>query len=140
MELYRIHQIERAHPFEGLNKALETLKRKGVKMYCVTNKPNHLAHTILNLHFGEGFFEDIIGADERFKVKPDPESTLYCMKAHNADPSKTLYVGDSHVDIATGHNAGLPVALCLWGYEVDYEPIKGDADILLSDPRDLLNL
>lgn len=140
MELYRIHQIERAHPFEGLKETLEILKKKGAKMYCVTNKPNLLAHTILNLHFGEGFFEDIIGADERFKVKPDPESTLYCMKTHNVDPSKTIYVGDSHVDIATGHNAGLPVALCLWGYEVDYEPIKGDADILLSDPRDLLNL
>ena len=51
-----------------------------------------------------------------------------------------LYVGDSHVDIATGHNAGLKVALCLWGYEVNYASIKEDADYLLSEPSDLRNI
>ena len=140
MELYRRHQTERAKPYEGLKQTLLKLKEKGVKLYCVTNKPNLLAHTILDMHFGPNFFEEIIGADERFPVKPNPTSTLFCMKEHGADPKETLYVGDSHVDIATGHNAGLPVALCLWGYEVDYEPIKKDAEYLLSHPEDLLNL
>lgn len=139
MEYYRIHQVERAHPFEGLKEALVSLKEKGVRLSCVTNKPDALAHTILDMHFGENFFDFILGAKEGLPVKPDPISTFACIEAVGVGKEECLYVGDSHVDIATGHNAGLPVALCLWGYEVDYERIKGDAEYVLSSPNDLLS-
>ena len=140
MEYYRIHQVERAHPFEGLKETLQRLKAKGIRLSCVTNKPDALAHTILDMHFGEGFFDFVLGAKEGLPVKPNPTSTYACMEAVGVAKEQCLYVGDSHVDIATGHNAGLPVALCLWGYEVDYAHIQGDAEYLLSTPEDLLRL
>ncbi len=138
MELYRIHQVERAKPYPGLKEALIQLKNAGVRLSCVTNKPHALAETILGMHYGEGFFERIIGASKEFPVKPDPTSTLACIKRVGVPAEECLYVGDSHVDIETGHNAKLPVALCLWGYEVDYGPIRDAAEYLLESPKDLL--
>jgi phosphoglycolate phosphatase len=46
-----------------------------------------------------------------------------------ADPAATLYVGDSPVDVATAHAAGLPVALVCWGYGF------ADARIAAPDAR-----
>lgn len=140
MELYRIHQVERAHPFEGLKETLIELKRRGVRLSCVTNKPDLLAHTILDMHYGAGFFDIILGAKEGTPVKPNPSTTLTAIKEVGVPSEDCLYVGDSHVDIATGHNAGLPVALCTWGYEVDYRPILQDAEIVLNAPTELLEI
>lgn len=140
MELYRIHQVERAKPYPGLKETLRELKRQGFTFCCATNKPDPLAHTILDMHYGKGFFDAIIGASESYPVKPNPASTLDCIKRCGYKKEECVYVGDSHVDIATGHNAGLPVALCLWGYEVDYSKIQGDAEFTLTKPEDLATL
>ena len=140
MELYRIHQVERAKPFDGLVNVLNELKDRGVDFCCVTNKPEPLAYTILEMHYGEGFFQKIIGASEEYPVKPHPASTNACIEMLRFKKEDCLYVGDSHVDVETGHNAGLPVALCLWGYETDYPKAIQTADFVLKTPEDLLSL
>ena len=140
MELYRQHNLDKAPPFPDLKEALSTLKKKGIKISCVTNKPHPLAVEVLRTRYGEGFFDCVIGASKDYPVKPNPASTLDCIAQVGVPQEECLYIGDSHVDIDTGHNAGLPVALCLWGYEVDYEKILSRADLLLREPKDLLNL
>lgn len=137
MDLYKKHQTERARPFPFLKETLSELKELGVKMAVITNKPNALAQVIVPMHFGEEFFEAIYGIEEGDPVKPNPHFVLRYMKEAGASPKECLYVGDSHVDIATGHNAGLPVALCGWGYEVDYASVKDDAEYFLQNPREL---
>ncbi|MCR5349350.1 MAG: HAD hydrolase-like protein, partial [Bacilli bacterium] len=72
MRLYRDHQTEHARPFDGLKETLIEMKRRGATFCCVTNKPDPLAQTILDMHFGKGFFDMIIGARTEFPVKPDP--------------------------------------------------------------------
>lgn len=140
LELYRKHNLDIAAPFPGLKETLAELKGKGIDFCCVTNKPDPLAHAVLELRYGKDFFSCIIGASDEYPVKPHPASTLACIEKMGYKKEECLYVGDSHVDIATGHNAGLKVALCLWGYEVNYASIKEDADYLLSEPSDLRNI
>ena len=140
MELYRIHQVEHAHPYEGLVEVLTKLRDAGFSFYCVTNKPDALAHTILDMHFGKGFFKEILGAKPSLKVKPDPEGVHFVMKKHGLNPEECLYVGDSHVDVETAHNAGLPCGLCLWGYETDYPTYIPKAERTFAKPQDLLLL
>ena len=49
-------------------------------------------------------------------VKPDPSGVYSLMADLGADLKTTLFVGDSNVDIATGHNAGLPALGAVWGF------------------------
>src|SRR3546814_11656864 len=70
----------------------------------------------LNLarHFGAVF-----GAVADRPRKPAPDAALAALVALDADSATTLYIGDSLVDVATAHAAGLQVALVDWGYGVD---------------------
>ena len=140
MDLYRKHQTERARPFPGLNAVLEKIKCAGARYAVVTNKPDALAQVIVPMHFGEGFFEKIYGICEGDPVKPDPCFVHKYMKEAGAKPEECLYVGDSHVDIATAKNAGLECALCGWGYEVDYSLIEKDADYYVKTPEEFERL
>jgi len=49
-------------------------------------------------------------------VKPDPAGVNMILARLDAAPSETLFVGDSDVDIRTGHNAGLAACGVTWGF------------------------
>lgn len=140
MKLYKEHQTERAHPFPGLNEVLERIRSAGVRMAVATNKPDALAQIIVPMHFGEGFYDRIYGIKEGDPVKPNPHFAHLYMNEVGAKPEECLYVGDSHVDIATARNAGIKVALCGWGYEVDYASIVKDADYFVRTPEEFARL
>ena len=140
MPLYKKMQNDNARPFPRLKEALSKAKEKGVKLFVVTNKPDALAKVVVPSHYGEGFFDDIIGVKEGGKVKPDPQSLNELIERHGIDRGKALYVGDSHVDIETANNGGLPCALCLWGYDVYDDSLKKRAAYLLKEPEDILSL
>ena len=61
------------------------------------------------------------------------------MKDLGADTSSTLFVGDSDVDILTGHNAGLPAMGALWGFRGRAELTAAGADALAAVPADILD-
>ena len=48
--------------------------------------------------------------------------------------------GDSDVDVATGHNAGLAVAGAAWGFRGRVELETAGADAVIETPADLLSL
>ena len=71
-------------------------------------------------------------------TKPDPAGLYALMDEIGADRSATLFVGDSDVDILTGHNAGLPALGVLWGFRGEAELTAAGADALAAKPEDIL--
>ena len=71
-------------------------------------------------------------------TKPDPTGLYALMTELGADPAATLFVGDSDVDILTGHNAQLPAMGALWGFRGRAELTAAGADALAEVPEDIL--
>ena len=80
------------------------------------------------------------GAVAGCPVKPAPDGVLALMEAMGADPARTLYVGDSNVDIYTAHNAKLPGCGAVWGFRGRDELLAAGADVLADTPEDLANV
>ena len=62
------------------------------------------------------------------------------MEQIHADPAATLFVGDSDVDILTGHNAHLPAMGALWGFRGRAELTAAGAAALADTVEELHKL
>ena len=113
---YETEQGKTAIPYKGEIEALNELKKHGVSLYVVTNKPEYLAYQILNKTYGEHFFKEIYGQVEGRGVKPSPDAINEIVQKYSIDKSDCLYVGDSEVDITTAENASIDSLLVTFGY------------------------
>lgn len=57
----------------------------------------------------------IIGGEDVQASKPSPEGVQFALRALQAVPEQTLYVGDSTIDARTAQAAGLPFLGVLHG-------------------------
>ena len=62
------------------------------------------------------------------------------MEQLGACAQETLYVGDSNVDVQTGHNAGIKVAGVTWGFRGRKELEQAGADYVVDSAEELENL
>ena len=118
---------------------LRRLLDAGVQCGVVSNKQDDLARAIVEHHF-PGVFTRVRGAVAGCPVKPAPDGVQALMAAMGADPARTLYVGDSNVDIYTAHNAKLPGCGAVWGFRGRDELLAAGADVLADTPEDLANV
>ncbi len=110
---YRTHLMERTVPYDGIPELLQTLKEKGCRLGVVSNKFDEGVKALCGKFFD---FEFVLGQRDGVPGKPEPDMLLEAMKALDADPATTLYVGDSEYDILTARNTGVDCIVCLWGF------------------------
>lgn len=140
MPLYRDYQNLHAKPFNGMKEVLTFLKERGLQLFVATNKPNALAKFIVEDHFGKGLFTAIEGHEEGGPVKPDPLIVNRFVEKYGIDKSKTLFIGDSYVDVDTAQNAGVKSCLVTWGYGFYKKALLERADYVISKPKQLAAL
>ena len=118
---------------------LDALRSAGTTLAVLTNKDHDAALPLVEGYFGTRFAL-VQGATPAFPPKPAPAVTNHALELLSANPQTTLYVGDSDVDVQTGHNAGLRVAGAAWGFRGAEELAAAGAEFILDAPSDLLNL
>ena len=119
---------QQADVYPGVVAGLQSLKDRGLKLACLTNKPTAFALPLLKAKGLDGFFEHVFGGDAFERKKPDPLPLLKTCEALGTPPHRTLMIGDSSNDAQAARAAGCPVLLVTYGYNHG-EPIHAvDAD------------
>jgi phosphoglycolate phosphatase len=118
--------------FEGVIPGLQALRAAGLRLACLTNKPNAFARPLLALKGLDGFFEHAFGGDAFARKKPDPLPLVETCKALGTLPARTLMVGDSSNDAAAARAAGCPVVLVSYGYNHGEPVAQAGADAVVD--------
>ena len=70
-------------------------------------------------------------------VKPDPTVVREIMRDLDASYLSAMMVGDSSVDIQTGHNAGIKACGVTWGFRSRESLVEAAADAIADTPAEL---
>ena len=101
---------------------LTHLREHGLRLAVVTNKEGRYTDTVLAAHRLRDHFDTIISGDTYPTKKPNPSAVLDVLAQWQIPPAQALFVGDSSIDAATARNAGMPVWLLPYGYNMG-EPV-----------------
>lgn len=129
----------RSHLYPQVREVLQALRAQGVKLAVVTNKESRYTTTVLDAHQLTPVFDRVVSGDTLATKKPDPAGIHSCLAQFQVECGKALFVGDSSIDVATARNAGVPVWVLPYGYNMG-EPIEACApDRVIADFTALLS-
>ena len=127
--------LDHAHIYDGIKEQLDILKQKGIKIAVVTNKPHQSAVKMVEILFGEGYFDLITGAKDDTPKKPDPTTTKEALKALDCKASEAIFFGDSDVDVKTAKNAGIEAIACSWGFRSVESLLAQSPSAIIDEPK-----
>lgn len=137
---YESDYLYDTNAYDGIKELLAEIKSRGIKIAVCTNKPDNVAHFVLDTIFGENYFDAVSGVIDGMPTKPDPYGALKIMETLNAKPQECIFLGDTNVDILTAKNAGVTSVGVLWGFRTQTELIQAGADYIVAEPHNVLQL
>lgn len=129
------HYLQRcgtcSHLYPQVREVLQALRLGGIKLAVVTNKDSR--YTLALLHAHQLVFDHVVSGDSFPQKKPDPSGVLSCLERFGVSAARTLFVGDSAIDVATARAAGVTVWALPYGYNMG-RPIQECApDRVIAD-------
>lgn len=136
-EKFKEYCLYQMAPYPGVLEFLTFLKKQGVKLAVVTNKPHERAVACVEAVYGKGFFHHILGEGPGMKCKPDPKGVWDTARALRVQVANCLYFGDTNTDMETGLRAGMDTVGVLWGFRDRSELEAYQPRYLISHPDEL---
>ncbi len=103
----------RAYP--GALDTVRSFRAAGARLGIVSSKNRRGIERGVALCGFDGLFDCYVTADSMEASKPDPAPVRHAIAELGGEPGRTLMVGDSPHDIASGRDAGAVTVACLWG-------------------------
>lgn len=135
-QYYGCHNMELTRPYEGMAELLQQLKAAGAQLAVCSNKADNFSRAIVE-HYYPGVFDLVRGNLNGMPVKPDPTVVREIMRDLDASYLSAVMVGDSSVDIQTGHNAGIKACGVTWGFRSRENLVGAAADAIADTPAEL---
>jgi phosphoglycolate phosphatase len=140
LSYYREHKLDHTTVYPGIPEALAAIQSSSNgtprKLAVLSNKPVNPSRAIVEaLGLGK-FFSQVYGGNSFASKKPDPEGARKLLEESGVRPDEAAIVGDSHVDVRTGRNAGLWTVGVTYGFAthtLEDEP----PDVLVEEPREV---
>lgn len=124
--------------FDGMPETLRELKKRGIRLAVLSNKPHDAAVRAIETIYGKDCFDVIIGQQDGIPRKPAPEGAWMIADQFDVRPEECMYVGDTDTDMQTGKAAGMMTIGVTWGFRDREELEEHHADIIIDHPLDLL--
>ena len=135
-QYYGCHNMELTRPYEGMAELLQQLKAAGAQLAVCSNKADNFSRAIVE-HYYPGVFDLVRGNLNGMPVKPDPTVVREIMRDLDASYLSAVMVGDSSVDIQTGHNAGIKACGVTWGFRSRENLVEAAAEAIADTPAEL---
>ena len=144
LERYQHHylQINGDHSelYAGVHEGLVAMKKGGVRLACVTNKPIAFARPLLEKKGLIDLFEVIYGGDSLAHKKPHPLPMLTVCNDFDLQPAQVVAIGDSSHDSEAARAAGCRVLTVPYGYNHGQPVQTIDTDGIVESLVDAANL
>lgn len=139
-ERYRDCCVVKTALYPGIRELLIELRRRGLKLAILTNKPHEITLGTLQIVADVSWFDFIVGARSDLPRKPDPAGLKLVCKEIGLQTQEVAMVGDSAADMLTGKAAGSLTVGVLWGLRDEAEIRGAGAQHVIRQPAELLNL
>lgn len=139
-EIFAKNPLYKVTVFDGMRETLTELKRRGVRLAVLSNKPHEATYLAVTGLFGDDVFDVIQGLEPGMKRKPAPDGAWKIAEALSVKPEECMYVGDTNTDMQTGKAAGMYTIGVLWGFRDRQELEENHADRIISYPEELLTI
>jgi phosphoglycolate phosphatase len=140
---YREHKLDHTTVYPGIVEALTTIlhAHNGAagtqrKMAVLSNKPVNPSRAIVEALGLGHFFSQVYGGNSFSTKKPDPEGARKLLAESGVQPEQAVIVGDSHVDMLTGQNAGMHTIGVTYGF-APHSFQHELPDVLVDSPGEL---
>lgn len=131
---------EHTKPYEGIPELLAELQRRGVRPAVASNKFQAGTEKLVRRFFPDIRFAAVLGQRPGVPLKPDPAVVREILALTDVAPDRTLYVGDSGIDMLTAAAAGVRSAGVTWGFRAREELVESGACALVDRAEELLGL
>ncbi|HEY1678163.1 MAG TPA: HAD-IA family hydrolase [Candidatus Sulfotelmatobacter sp.] len=140
LSYYREHKLDHTTVYNGIPAALTTIQQSGNgsvrRMAVLSNKPVNPSRAIVEALGLGTFFSQVYGGNSFATKKPDPEGARKLLEENGVPPERAVIVGDSHVDIETGRNAGLWTLGVTYGF-APHSLADCPGDVMVDNPGEL---
>jgi phosphoglycolate phosphatase len=126
--------------YPGVPEMLESLRRKGLRLYVATAKPTVYATRVVE-HFGlERHFERVYGSELDGTRTDKVELVGHLIEETGIDPGAAALVGDREHDILAARAHGMLAVGVVYGYG-SVEELRGvGAEALCATPEQVVEL
>lgn len=113
---YRDHLTDTTKLYPGAAEGLKELKKADIKLAVITNKPKDATEVILTKFGVLNLFDDIIGGDGPFPLKPEPMAIIYLMNKYKTNFQESWMFGDHYTDLEAARRAHIRSAYATYGF------------------------
>jgi phosphoglycolate phosphatase len=129
---YELSNGRHARIYDGVIEGLEAMKRAGLKLACVTNKPQQFAEPLLHATHLRHYFEFVQGGDVLEQKKPHPLPMQWAASRLELSIHQCAAIGDSMNDATAARQAGMTVLMVPYGYNEGKVVTSADCDYLVT--------
>jgi len=137
-DYYETHCTVKTYAYEGVGRLVQTLKEKGIKVACITNKVEKIANDIIDHFFGG--MDIVYGQIDGMPNKPDPYFTNKALEELHIKPEECVFIGDTDVDMQTAKNSGTIGIGVLWGFRPKEELIANGAKHIAENAEEIIEI